>query len=434
MAQFRKDTWSYLGDGKTIFEVVMLADQYGNLVGPANPSGTAVDAFGRARVSTQFTLFESSHRYQDNGKFNGSNSATGASITYDANSSSVNMSLTTANSSYAYRETNKVFSYQPGKSLLVMQTFVLNPAKAGLRQRIGYFGTQNGIYFELNGAGEPTFNIRSSSSGSIQTESAAKSAWNIDKLDGAGPSKLTLDLTKSQIFWTDIEWLGVGSVRCGFVINGQFVHCHTFHHANLIDTTYMTTACLPVRAEIENTGTTASNSTMKLICSTVISEGGYELKGKMKTYGMDPNTPKSLATPGTYYPVVSIRINPSKLDSVVIPKQIDLLPISASNYRWILVSGGTWTGDTWANVSSDSTVQYQSNSSATLSGYSELNSGYLTSTVQGAGFLNFTDGDMFRFQLERNSFANSATPLTLMVTATTATSNVAGAMSWMEIT
>jgi len=67
MAQFRKDTHQYLGDGKTIFEVMMLADQYGNLVGPANPSGMAVDAFGRSRVSQPLTLFDSSHSYKDNG-------------------------------------------------------------------------------------------------------------------------------------------------------------------------------------------------------------------------------------------------------------------------------------------------------------------------------------------------------------------------------
>ena len=48
MAQFRKDTNQYLNDGKTIFETVMLADQYGDIVGAANPSGMAVDALMRA--------------------------------------------------------------------------------------------------------------------------------------------------------------------------------------------------------------------------------------------------------------------------------------------------------------------------------------------------------------------------------------------------
>lgn len=434
MAQFRKDTNTYLKDGTTIFEVVMLADQYGNLVGPANPSGTAVDAFGRARVSNPVTLFDSFHRYQDNGKISTSNSATGATLGYSANSSMVSMTVDNTSGSFMYRESSKVFAYQPGKSLLTLQTFVLAAPKAGLRQRFGYFGTQNGIYLELNGTSAPSFNIRSFASNALTTETAAQSNWNMDKLDGTGPSKLTLDLTKTQILWIDVEWLGVGSVRCGFVINGQFIHCHTFHHANANTLTYMTTACLPVRAEIENTSATASNSTLNIICTSVISEGGYELKGKTRTYGMDPTASKSLASAGTYYPLVSIRLNPAKPDSIVVPSQIDLLPITTDNYRWKLVSGGTWTGDTWANVSSESSVQYQSNASATVSGYTELNSGYATATVQGGGFVSVTDGDMFRYQLERNSFTNTMQSFTLLVTCQKAGSNAAGSMAWHEVT
>lgn len=433
MAQFRKDTHSYLKDGTTVFEVVMLADQYGNLVGPANPSGTAVDAFGRARMSQPFTLFDSFHRYQDNGKLNTANSV-GANTTYNSNSSTISMNVPTTSGAYVYRESSRVFSYQPGKSLLILQTYVLNPAKANLRQRIGYFGAQNGIYLEVDGLGEPTFKIRSSSSGSIQYESAAQSSWNLDKLDGNGPSKLTLDITKAQIMWIDIEWLGLGTVRCGFVINGQFIHVHSFHHANLITNTYMTTGSLPVRAEIENTGTTASNSTMQLVCTSIISEGGYEIRGKTRTYGMDPTASKTLTTAGTYYPLVSIRINPDRPDSIVVPIQLDVLPITTDNYRWKLVTGGTWSGDTWANAASDSSVQYQSNTTATLTGYTELDSGYVTSTVQGGGTASITGGDVFRYQLERNSFANTYTPFTLVITAQKATSNAAGSLTWMEIT
>ena len=130
MAQFRKDTHQYLGDGKTIFEVVMLADQYGNLVGPANPSGAAVDAFGRARVSQPYTIFDGFNRYADNGKYNYSNTA-GGTYGFTSNTASIDYTLTTTSGAYVYAETKKVFAYQPGKSLQVLTTFVLNPAKIG---------------------------------------------------------------------------------------------------------------------------------------------------------------------------------------------------------------------------------------------------------------------------------------------------------------
>ena len=435
MAQFRKDTHQYLGDGKTIFEVVMLADQYGNLVGPANPSGAAVDAFGRARISQPYTIFDGFNRFADNGKYNYSNTA-GGTYGFTSNTASIDYTLTTTSGAYVYAETKKVFAYQPGKSLQVLTTFVLNPAKTNLRQRVGYFGTNNGFFLERS---DDVYLVkRSSVTGTPVDTKVPQSSWNMDKLDGTGPSLLTLDLDNPQILFTDIEWLGVGSVRMGFVINGQFIHCHTFHHANLTTApkgAYIQTACLPIRNEIENTGTTASNSTFKRICSTVISEGGYELYGKPRTIGIEPvgsNTVQCV-TAGTYYPIVSIRLHSNTLDGIVLPKQIDLLPISAANYKWKIVQGATITGAVWANAASDSIVQYNTNTTATMSGGTDLNAGYVSSTVQGGGSVAITDG-IFNYQLERNTFTNTATTWTLAVTSGTNTSNVAGQILWEELT
>lgn len=434
MAQFRKDTSKYLNDGKTIFEVVMLADQYGNLVGAANPSGSAVDAFGRARVSAPFTLFDSSHRYKDNGKVNVANSA-GGTYSFNSNTASIDCALNTTSGAYVYRETKKVFTYQPGKSLQIFTTFVMNPQKTNLRQRIGYFGTENGFFLERS---DDVYLVRrSKATGQVVNTRIKQSDWNLDKLDGNGPSHLTLNLDNPQILFIDIEWLGVGSVRMGFVIDGKLIHCHSFHHANLTDSVkgaYMQTACLPLRMEIENTGATASSSLYKQICSTVISEGGYTLLGNPRTVGFDPVSSNTFlcSSAGVYYPVVSIRLNPDTLDAIVLPKKVDILPVSSANYKWKIVSGATITGAVWANVTSDSTVQYNTNVSATMTGGTDLNAGYLTSTVQGGGSLNISE-ELFKYQLERNSFANTTTTFTLAVASGTSTSNVAGQIIWEEI-
>jgi hypothetical protein len=388
----------------------------------------SVDSFGRARVSNQLTLFDSFNRFADNGKFNYSNTA-GGTYSFISNTASVDSTITTTSGAYVYSETKKVFAYQPGKSLQVLNTFVMNPSKTNLRQRIGYFSNDNGIFLERSD--DIYFVKRSSVTGSVVDTKVAQSSWNVDKLDGTGPSLLTLNLDNPQILFTDMEWLGVGSIRMGFVINGQLIHCHTFNHSNQNTSpkgAYMQTACLPIRNEIENIGTTSSNSTFKRICSTVISEGGYQLQGKPRTIGIEPvgaNT-VSCATAGTYYPV-------NALDGIAVPKQIDVLPISAANYKWKIVQGATLTGAVWANVSSDSIIQYNTNTAATMSGGIDLNSGYLTSTVQGGGSLNVTDG-IFNYQLERNSFTNTATIFTLAVCSGTNTSNVAGGMLWEELT
>ena len=172
------------------------------------PAGMAGDAFGRTRVSAPLTLFDSSHRYNDNGLWSTS-SGTGATYAFNANEGLVDLNVTTASGSEIIRETNKVCSYQPGKSLLVMSTFVMNTPKANLRQRVGYYGANNGVYLELNGTSDPAFVERSSVSGSVANTSVSQTNWNIDTLDGTGPSGITLDLTKAQILWFDIEWLGL---------------------------------------------------------------------------------------------------------------------------------------------------------------------------------------------------------------------------------
>jgi len=438
MAQFRKDTHEYLGDGKTIFEVMMLADQYGNLVGPANPSGMSIDGFGRARMSQPVTLYDSFHRFADNGKENTSNTA-GATAVFNANTASIDMTVDTTSGHYVYRESKKVFAYQPGKSLQILKTFVMSPHKTNLRQRVGYFNNDNGFFLERSDQTTSgiAFVKRSKVTGAVVNTYVDQQSWNVDKLDGTGPSLLTLDLEAPQILFIDIEWLGVGSVRMGFVINGQLIWCHSFHHSNLSASpkgAYMQTACLPIRSEIENIGTTNSSSTYKQICATVISEGGYALTGKARTYGQNPNPGTRLTNAGTYYPVISIRLNPDYQDSLVVPTSVALLPINAANYRYKIVSGGTVTGAVWANASIDSTVQYNANASATFSGGDELISGYLSATVQGGGGSVPLTGQMFKYQLERNSFANTTTVLTIAVTSDTATCNVAGSISWEEVT
>ena len=438
MAQFRKDTHQYLGDGKTIFEVMMLADQYGNLVGPANPSGMAVDAFGRSRVSQPYTLYDSVHRYQDNGKENLANTA-GATSAFNSNTASIDLVVDTVSGHYAYRESKKVFAYQPGKSLQILKTFVMNSHKTNLRQRVGYFTSDNGFFLERSDAtaSKVSFVKRSSVSGSVVDTPVDQSNWNIDKLDGTGPSLLTLNLDNPQILFTDIEWLGVGSVRMGFVINGQFIHCHTFHHAN-IDTAvkgaYIQTACLPIRSEIENVGTTASQSTYKQICATVISEGGYSLTGKPRTQATTMTPGIRLTTAGTYYPVMSIRLNTDNLGGLVIPHAMSLLPLNSGNYHYKINVGGTVAGATWANASSNSIVQYNSNTTATMSGGIDLFSGHISSTVQAGGSITLSGENLFKYQLERNTFTGSTTPLTLLVTSDTGTVNVSASMSWEEVT
>ena len=315
----------------------------------------SLDAFGRLRVSNPTTLFDSQNLYVDGDQFSNVTASSG-SVTYVADESTFNLAVTGANGSSVIRQARTTQPYQPGKSLLTLNTFAFATLEAGCRQRVGYFTARNGVYFEADGT-ILYLVIRSSASGSIVEERIPQTSWNTDTLKtGASPnpSGINLDPTLVQIFWCDIEWLGVGNVRAGFVINGQFIVCHTFQHANQTGNTtvYMTSATLNPRYEITNTAATAGARTMKQICSTVISEGGYTPTPTIN-YVSSGIQPTRLNTGNVYTNLATIRLNPSTPDAVVYPAQIDLLLTDVQYGCFQLVlNASNAAGLTYANVGS----------------------------------------------------------------------------------
>lgn len=382
--------------------------------------------FGRTKISEPFTLFDSQHRYQEN--FDYSNTfSVGGSTSYNADASLVNMNITTDAGSEVTRETFRIFPYQPGKSLQVMQTFVFSPAKTNLRQRAGYFTRTNGFFLEQDDE-EIYFVRRTSSSGQLEEVRVPQPEWNVDRLDGSGPSDVVLDLSKAQILFSEYEWLGVGSVRVGFAIDGYFIVAHQFNHANYIDTTYMTTAALPARLEITNTGATSSASTLKQICTTVISNGGYFRPTNQTTVVRNPT---SVST--SFYPLISIRMTAERTDSVIIPTGIELSPTTANDFEYVLTRNATVTGGTWVTHNKTGNVQYNSTTTA-MTGGSVLQEGFFSATNQSTSSVTVSDSKNFSYQLGRT---NAVTPIsdiiTLGVRVLSGTGEVRSGLTWEDL-
>ena len=392
---------------------------------------TSSDAFGRLRVSNPLTLFDSSHRYRDNNLWNHLVVGTGSTVGFVTTQGLVNIGIGTTAGCSVIRETTKVFAYQPGKSLLVLNTFVMNPKKTNLRQRVGYFGADNGMYFEVDGD-TSYFVERSLSLGT--TTRVAQEDWNVDKLDGTGLSGITLNPSKAEILWMDIEWLGVGTVRMGFVIDGKFIHCHSFHHANIIESTYITTASLPVRYEIANTGITTSVSNLKQVCSTVISEGGYELRGIQQAIGIPITTPRTLTTAGTFYPIISLRLktSPNYLDAIVILTALSAMPIATGAYNWQIRASGTTTGGTWVSAGVDSAVEYDITGTS-YTGGRILGSGFFSASNQATTQIDILKEALFKFQLERNGLTSTPFEITLVVASNGNGDTVVASIDWEEV-
>jgi hypothetical protein len=344
---------------------------------PVSINGTNTDAFGRLRVSQPYTLFDSQQQYAADPQFDTSTSGTGTT-TYNANQASLYMTVGSGGAGSVVRQTYRCFPYQPGKGLLVLATFCMDGSQnLNLTQRVGYFNTQNGVFFQRVD-GTYSFVLRSYVTGSASdARTVTQANWNGDKLDGTGASGLTLDPSKSQILWMDFEWLGVGSVRCGFIINGQYIVCHTFNNANEITTTYMTTATLPIRYEITSTAGVAA--TMKQICSSVVSEGGYE----QYSIGHVARRTTKLATIGlTFKPIVSIRLASGSPNAVIVPGRIQVIAITSQNYEIALFKNPTLTGASWGAVPTDSNVEQDTTATA-MTGGTIIQTDYLNASGSG---------------------------------------------------
>lgn len=395
MAQYSKHYNNYLPQEKTNFEVVMLADNYGNI--NAGTGGTATDAFGRSRQSVPQTLFDSQHRYVENNQWD-TLKVGSADKTYNINESTVSMTVTGLLNDKVVRQSKRVFAYQPGKSLLNMNSFVFNAQLAGLRQRIGYFNDSNGIFFENDGTGNYIVLRRKLTSGAATEVRIAQEDWNTDPFDGTGPTLRTLDISKANIFWMDIEWLGVGDVRCGFVVDGRMSIAHVFHGDNVNETTYMTTAILPLRLEIENTAATGVSSTMKQICNTVISEGGYQ---KVVRPSYVRRTTDVSVSDLAFTPLIAIRLNSSRLDSIILPHEYNVFVAAQASFEiaWILnpttlTNAGTLT---WVQQGN---IDYCIDATA-LTGGTIVQAEYFSSTQQSGGSLHKEASYNFDTQLGR---------------------------------
>ncbi len=302
-----------------------------------------LDAFARLRMSQPETLFDSKQLadkqplFWDDQLISGS----GGASTYNTNQASTTLSVSASTAAVRVRQTFRRFNYQPGKSFLFIQTFILGAAATGIKRKVGLFDAKNGLFLDQQSDGIGV-TIRTYTSGSAVDTRVLQANWNLDKLNGTGASGITLDFTKTQIFFCDFEWLGVGRVRFGFFINGKPYYCHEVLNANNTTLVYMSVPNLPLRYEIENTGTGGAVG-LTHICSTVISEGG--LKDTGFPFGVTRGaTPLTTLNDSNIYPLIATRLGSNYLTSNVKILDFFINCTSTATYNWYLLLNPTIVG------------------------------------------------------------------------------------------
>ena len=391
---------------------------------------TAYDAFGRLRVSNPVTIFDSANVMSKGTQFDESLTGSGT-VTYTANKSTVNLNVSTSSGDKVIRQSKRVMTYQPGKSLLNLNTFVMNAQESGLEQRVGMFDANNGIFFEDTGTGYQIVR-RSYVTGSAVDDPIAQASWNGDKLDGSGPSGYTLYPDKATILFMDFEWLGMGSVRVGFVIDGKFIVAHTFLNANNLSTVYMQTANLPIRYEIEdNRNYFRCSCTLQQVCSTCMIEGGYPPSGLRQSIGTASLGGVNLTTAGTFYNLATIRLKSSRPYAVVIPIDVAASAISNSDFEIKLIRNAT-PSTAFSYTSYSDNVEYDLTGTTTITGGTIIGQAYLSG--KGANSLRFAqDGFNFDYQIGQ-TIAGVSDTITLCAKGASNGDDICGTLKWVDLT
>ena len=395
-----------------------------------NFGGNTLDAFGRLRVSNPLTIFDSKNIMSKNNLFDESLTG-GGTVSYTANKSTVNLNVTQASGDKTIRQSKRVMSYQPGKSLLIFNTFVMNTLTANLKQKVGFFDANNGIFFYADGT---TLKIvrRTYTSGSAVDTEISQSSWNGDKLNGTGASGFTLDPTKSNILFIDVEWLGVGSVRVGFVINGQLITAHTFNNANSLTTVYMQTANLPIRYEIEAAAALSSGTyTLQQICSSCISEGGYSPSGVKQMVGTTAIAGSRLPTADTFYSIGTIRIRSGRPYAVIIPAGYVVAGLETTDFQVGLFRGVTLAAGSFSYTSYSDNVEYDLTVRELSATGTQLSSNFISG--KDSPVATFGDEIPFDYQIGQ-TIGGTSEVITLAAKATSNNDDLAFTLEWYDLT
>ena len=322
-----------------------------------------------------------------------------------------------------------------------MLTGVLGESKDNVTKRIGYYDNNDGLYFEKANSSLRVVR-RTSTSGSVVNNIYEQADWNLDTLDGSGdannPSGINIDVSKTQVFIIDFQWLGVDIIRYGFKINGNVIYCHEFLGANVLDVVYMATPDLPVRYEIINTGESASATYMKRICCSISSEAGYTLPGY--EYSIGNGFPLRAITTRT--PILAIRPLATykgktnrRVSKLLFSKMI--AQTNPVYYELVHIHDPSGITATWNDVNSnESSVEFSTNISAVTGNPTHvIDTGYVAVGVPGqGGSVVQAAADIIsrHTYMHQNYAADNPQLFVIYATPQSGTANVGATFNWIE--
>lgn len=401
----------------------------------------SLDAFSRVRTSTPVGLFYDKMVYDNQPLIFDDQQTSGGSTssTFNTNQSSVTLTVTGNVAGQRVRQSFIRPIYQPGRSQLATFTGIIGEASAnatGITCRIGQFDENNGFYFQYGGTpgtGVLSIGYRTFTSGSAVDTNVVQTSWNIDKMNGTGPSGITIAPADVQIFIIDYQWLGVGRIRYGFDINGVIYYCHQITPANNQALVSIQTPNNPIRYEITSAGTgTSATASMLQICAAVASEGGDQLVGF--PFSVSNGTTATLTTGATTsaYPLIALQLQTGKTGANINIQDISIYS-STSNANMLLqvYLNPTITGTalSYSNLTNSSIRYALGTNATTISGGTIVHQEYVILS-KSAGTINIGNIPLL------GAFINgTGTVLVFSIVSTGGTAlAVLGTVNWLEST
>lgn len=167
---------------------------------------------------------------------------------------------TTTADGTAFAESLQALRYIPGSMAYCFWTMVGLPVGvAGTKAMGGAFDDEDGFAIGVIDGIMNVMRRRYNGVGDITEDLVPQTEWNIDKLDGTGPSKLDIDFTLGQVYSITYGYLGFAPIIFSIMApNDGWVPFHRIEYPNSADVTNISLPYLPIRLEIDNTGSGAS--------------------------------------------------------------------------------------------------------------------------------------------------------------------------------
>lgn len=248
-----------------------------------------------------------------------------------------------------------------------------------------------------------------------------QASWNVDPMDGTGPSGLTLDVTKGNVYQIQFQYLGFGVIKYAIEnpSTGEFQIVHKEQYPNA------------------NTETNLSNPTMKLslVAASLGSTTDLSVKGASAYAAIEGginafwlprgfSTTRSVAT--TDLPILSIR-DRAEINGIVNLKEItpELITVASDGGKPVevrILLNATIDEPNWQYISQGNSAAEYDESATTVSGGTLIAS----FVVPGTGQADFNFSGL-------NAFLGREDILTISVVRPSGAGNdVAVGFTWQE--